>query len=404
MKYLIPYCILGYLILCTINSQAKSTTQLKENDSLNMEAVKNRPLSNLGQSNIAIGGYLEAHWQYYSTEGESKGHQFLLPRMSLFISSSISERIQFLSEVELEDGGNKIGIEFAALDLQLHPFINLRGGIIMNPIGAFNQNHDGPKWEFAERPIAMNQMLAATWSTIGFGSYGKFAKNQWVYAYEAYISGGFDESIIDNTEGKTFLPASKKNIERFNTISSGLPSFTGKISIKNRKIGELGLSYMGGIYNKIIEEGEEVASKMPLHIAAIDFNTKLKWGTKIITEIAYINLETPEYITPEYGNAQWGGYIDIIQPIYRGEILNWKQSVLQLALRLEYVDWNIGRMTNYDNTIKGEEMWSIMPGISYRPNDKTVIRASYRFRRDYDFLKNPGKNTGGFTFGISSYF
>jgi len=170
MRYLIPYYILSYLIFSVINSQAKSTIQLKENDSLNMEAVKNRPLLSLGQSNIAIGGYLDAHWQYYSTEGESKGHQFLLPRMSLFISSPISERIHFLSEVELEDGGNKVGIEFAAIDLQLHPMINLRGGIIMNPIGAFNQNHDGPKWEFAERPVAMNQMLAATWSTVGFGS------------------------------------------------------------------------------------------------------------------------------------------------------------------------------------------------------------------------------------------
>ena len=43
----------------------------------------------------------------------------------------------------------------------------------MNPIGAFNQNHDGPKWEFVDRPISATQMLPATWSNVGFGLYGK---------------------------------------------------------------------------------------------------------------------------------------------------------------------------------------------------------------------------------------
>ena len=85
--------------------------------------------------------------------------------------------------------------------------LNLRGGLILNPIGSFNQNHDGPKWEFTDRPIAMTQLLPDTWSNAGFGLYGKQYTNHWMYGYEFYLTGGFDNAIIDNTQGKTFLPA-----------------------------------------------------------------------------------------------------------------------------------------------------------------------------------------------------
>ena len=61
--------------------------------------------------------------------------------------------LNFYSEIEFEDGAKEIGIEFASLDLEFSPQLNLRAGIILNPIGSFNQNHDGPKWEFVDRPV-----------------------------------------------------------------------------------------------------------------------------------------------------------------------------------------------------------------------------------------------------------
>tara|TARA_Y100001980_G_C14556926_1_gene354557 strand:+ start:195262 stop:195564 length:303 start_codon:yes stop_codon:yes gene_type:complete len=73
-------------------------------------------------------------------------------------ASSIHRKIKFLSEIEFEEGGEEVAIEFAALDVNFHPLVNLRGGIVMNPIGAFNQNHDGPKWKFIDRPIAATEM------------------------------------------------------------------------------------------------------------------------------------------------------------------------------------------------------------------------------------------------------
>lgn len=113
--------------------------------SLNMDAVYNRPFLGLGKLPVSIGGYAEVNWQRMVTDGISDGHQFQMRRLTLFVASTISKKIKFLTEIELEEGGSKLAIEFASVDVEFHPLLNLRGGIIMNPIGAFNQNHDGPK-------------------------------------------------------------------------------------------------------------------------------------------------------------------------------------------------------------------------------------------------------------------
>lgn len=43
------------------------------------------------------------------------------------------------------------------------------------------------------------------------GAHGKFFKNSWVFGYEAYLTNGFDDNIIDNELNRTNLPASKAN-------------------------------------------------------------------------------------------------------------------------------------------------------------------------------------------------
>jgi hypothetical protein len=371
---------------------------------LNMDAVYNRPFLSYGKLPVSVGGYAEANWQHIGTDGVSEGHQFQMRRMTLFVASTISKKIKFLSEIEFEEGGREIAIEFASLDVEFHPLLNLRGGIIMNPIGAFNQNHDGPKWEFTDRPISATQLLSATWSNAGFGLFGKTYKNDWMFGYELYLSGGFDNAIIDNEESKTFLPASKENEERFEESASGTPLTTAKVAIRHNKFGEIGLSYMGGIYNTFQDDGIVLDEKRRLNVFAIDYNTTLpKTNTFITGEWAWVNLDVPETYTQQYGNKQYGGFLDIVQPILKRKMFGWDNATLNLACRLEYVDWNVGTFKETGENI-GDELWSIMPAISFRPTPQTVFRLNYRIQRQIDLLNNDPSKTGGFSFGISSYF
>lgn len=371
---------------------------------MNMDAVYNRPFLQIGNLPASIGGYLEADYQYMGEDGITDGHSFRVPRFTLFVASSIHRKIKFLSEIELEEGGRKISIEFAALDFNFHPLLNLRGGVVMNPIGAFNQNHDGPKWEFVDRPIAMTDMLAATWSNVGFGLFGKYYSKDWAFGYEAYLTNGFDNSIISNDQNKTFLPATKENAERFEESTNGQPLITGKIAVKNNKIGEIGLSYMGGIYNKFEDDGLILDLKRRVDVFAVDFNTTIsKTKTYLVGEWAWVMVDIPKTYSQQFGDRQKGGFVDVVQPILRGKLAGFDRAVLSLAFRLEYVDWNVGKFMETNANIS-DDLWAVVPAVSFRPVPQTVIRFNYRYMQQQDILGNPPSKVGGIQFGVSSYF
>ncbi len=371
---------------------------------LNMDAVYSHPFLGLEKLPVSLGGYAEVNWQHIGTDGVSEGHQFQMRRMTLFVASTINKKIKFLSEIELEEGGKEIAIEFAAIDFEFHPLLNLRGGIVMNPIGAFNQNHDGPKWEFTDRPISATQMLPATWSNAGFGLFGKTYKNDWMLGYEAYLTGGFDNSIVDNEQNKTYLPSSKNNPERFEENASGTPLYTGKVAVRHTKIGEFGLSYMSGIYNKFEDDGIVIDEKRRCDAFALDYNHTIpKLKTFITAEWAWVNVQLPDKFTQQYGNKQQGGFLDIVQPVLRRRIAGWDNAVLNLSCRFEYVDWNVGTFRETGDNI-GEDLWSIMPAFSFRPTSQTIFRLNYRHQRQSDIFGNEPSKTGGFSFGISTYF
>jgi hypothetical protein len=371
---------------------------------LNMDAVYNRPFLSVGKLPVALGGYVEANWQHLGTDGISEGHQFQMRRLTLFIASGISRRIKFLSEIELEDGTKEINIEFASIDFEFHPLLNLRGGVVMNPIGAFNQNHDGPKWEFIDRPVSATQLLPATWSNVGFGLYGKLYQNNFVYAYEFYLTNGFDDQIISNAENKTFLPASKLNKDRFEESFNGVPLVTGKIALRHKNVGELGLSYMSGVYNKFIEDGLVLDEKRRLHTWAVDFNTLIPITQTYLTgEWAFIKVNVPETYGQQYGKNQFGGFLDIVQPVAKGNIAGFSQSILNAVCRVEYVDWNKDTFDETGSNIR-EDFFSLVPGVSWRPNAQTVVRLNYRYNWQTDLFGNPASKTAGFQVGFSSYF
>ncbi len=371
---------------------------------LNMDATYNRPFLNVGKMPVALGGYLEANTIYSSTDGVSEGLSFQARRLTIFMSASISKRIKFLAEIEFEDGAKEIAIEFAAMDVAFHPLLNFRGGIIMNPIGAFNQNHDGPKWEFVERPDVAVSLLPATWSNVGFGLYGKTHSGKWIFGYEAYLTNGFNDDIINNDENKTFLPAAKGNEDRFEESNNGKAMLSGKISIKNRGFGEVGISYMGGVYNKFIDDGIIKDKKRRVNVFAIDFNTTIKKsGTYIVGEVAYNLVDVAETYTQQYGEKQWGVFIDIVQPVLRRNIFDWQNASLNLAARFDYVDWNVGSF-NETGTSIGDQLLAITPAISFRPSSQTVFRLNYRYQWQKDILNNPAARTATWLFGFSTYF
>jgi hypothetical protein len=388
----------------TDSSFIKTIPQDTSRSKMNMDAIYNRPFLQMGKLPVSVGGYVEANSSYFGTDGVSEGLSFQVPRMTVFISSSIKKRIKFLSEIEFEEGGREVNIEFASMDMEFHPLLNLRGGIVMNPIGAFNQNHDGPKWEFIDRPISSTTIIPSTWSNVGFGLFGKYAYKKWIWAYEAYLTNGFDDQIISNTQNRTFLPVSKQNPDRFEESFNGVPLTTLKTAIKHRKIGEIGISWMGGVYNKFEEDGLKLDKRRRVDLFAIDFNTILpKINTYINGEWVWAFIDVPTTYTQQFGSKQQGGFVDIVQPIIKRTMFGWENSTINIALRTEYTDYNVGKFNETGEDIS-DYVVAVVPALSFRPSQQTVIRANYRYMWQHDFLGNPPSRTAGLQIGFSTYF
>ncbi len=114
-------------------------------------------------------------------------------------------------------------------------------------------------------------------------------------------------------------------------------------------------------------------------------------------------MNVPDTYTEQFGEKQQGGFIDLVQPVLKRPILGFSNSVLNAAVRLEYVDWNKGKFRSTGDNIS-DDVFSIVPQISWRPTAQTIIRLNYRYNWQKDILGNPPARMAGFQFGISTYF
>lgn len=360
----------------------------------------NRPFTQ-GDKRTAVGGYIEANTNYFTTDGVTDGFSMEMRRFNLFLYSQISPRIRMLSELEFEHGTEEIALETAILDFTVDPAFNFRGGILLAPIGSFNQNHDSPLWEIVDRPLVSTEIIPSTLSEVGFGIFGKFYHSHMVFTYDLYVVNGLQDGVLLNDQGRTSLAAGKSE-EMFAEDNNGTPMYTGKLGVRHRKLGEIGLSYYGGTYNTFRLDGADIDSKRNLNIMAFDFNTSYK-KLKIQGEFAYNTVDVTSGLEELYGDKQWGAFIDFTYPILKKRILKYENTVFNTTLRLEQIDYNVGTFAS-TNTNIGDEVKAVVFGLSLRPAPTTVLKLNYRYHWASDFLDNAKAKTAGIQVGFATYF
>jgi hypothetical protein len=362
--------------------------------------VYNRPfLASIGRT--AVGGYVEGNTNYFHQDGVSEGFSMELRRFNVFLFSSIGSRIRFISELEFEDGAEEIALETALIDFIVNPSFVVRAGVLLPPIGAFNVNHDSPRWEFVDRPLVSTEIIPATLSEVGFGAHGRLFPRGFTITYDAYVSNGLGDGVILNDVGRTRL-ASGKGTGLVAGDNNGRPVVSGRLGFQRRNLGELGISYYGGTYNTFSSEGLEVDAKRAVRLAAVDLNTEVQ-TVSVRAELAFAWIDVPDDLRELFGERQWGVHLDAVVPVLRPRIRGLTDPVLSAIARLERVDFNRGRFTSTGDAI-GDEIDAFTLGMSFRPAAGTVFKANYRFQRMRDFQGNDPLRRAGFQFGIATYF
>lgn len=84
--FLVFLIAFGFTVQAQIDPELlRNPSQTSDSLTLNMDAVYNRPLLQAGKLPVALGGYMEANYQYLGQDGVTEGHQFQMRRLTLFV-------------------------------------------------------------------------------------------------------------------------------------------------------------------------------------------------------------------------------------------------------------------------------------------------------------------------------
>lgn len=324
----------------------------------------------------AIGGYAEAHARWEEVEGLKDDAGFEAKRFNLFTHTRVSDFVRLGAELEFEDGGREIKLEFAAIDLMLHPAFALRGGMILSPLGKFNLAHDSPANEFTDRPLVSTELIGVALSEPGFGALGQLAFGGGArLTYELYATNGFHSGLIDDSEEGTRIPFGRGNFEDNN----GSPAAVGRVAWSPGVDHEIGLSAHHGAYNVFNLEGTRIDERRDLTIAVLDAETRLL-GTTLSGEGAIATIDVPPGLVGIYAAKQYGWYVEAVRDVARGLVRTMPGSAFALKARWDYV--------KFDADIPGESAGQITVGVNFRPTRDSALKLDYVRGRGRDRFNN----------------
>jgi len=375
-------------LLCSI-ATAQDTTKVPP-------AVKggiyDRPYIFKPSSRIAIGGYAESMVRSEYEAGLSEGVSFEARRFNIFLFSSISSLIKLTSELEFEHGTEEIKLETALIDVQFSDALNLRGGILLSPLGKFNLAHDSPRNEFNDRPLVSTRIIPATLSEAGFGFYGSLYPS---YAhrvtYELYLVNGLNDGVILGGDG-TSIPDGRP--AAFEEDNNGSPAVVGRVAWLPDIGVELGVSMHTGAYNTYMVEGLSVDTRRSLTIVAVDAEYEW-WVLSFKGEYARARVDVPTSLLGLYAQHQEGFYGQAMCTFMREVLPMFPQSSLSAGGRFDLID--------LDTEVKGENTKRLSVGLNLHLVPETVLKLDYQHNWTLDRIGNETRRAV-IQFGIATYF
>lgn len=162
---------------CQTISQDTTATNQQQN------AVQNILAGNISKG-VTIGGYAQVDYN----QPEGKNGKLDVHRMVMLLGYKFNDKVQFVTEIEYEHV-KEVFVEQAFLSYSLNDNLNIRGGLMLVPMGIVNEYHEPTTFNGVERPNVDKSIVPSTWREIGIGVSGRL--NEASLRYQAYIFNGF---------------------------------------------------------------------------------------------------------------------------------------------------------------------------------------------------------------------
>jgi len=292
------------------------------------------------QRGVSLAGYGEMLYENFARTNESsarvnRGTQLDFLRAVFYAGYRFDNKFIFNSEIELEHA-NEISVEFAYIDYLAHPSFNLRGGMVLVPMGLTNEFHEPNVFLGARRTETETRIIPSTWRENGFGVLGSAGK----FSYRTYVISGLNAGGF-TADG---LRGGRQKGSRSRTTD---PAFVGRLDFNPVPGAFIGGSFYtgGSAQNQFQVDGRTLAVQTTIgeihgQVQMRGVDVRGLFARANLDDVAELNRARNLTGLSSVGQAMQGGYLQLgynvlsqirensaITPYYRFEKVNTHEEV-----------------------------------------------------------------------------
>lgn len=339
---------------------------------------------------VTIGGYGEILYN----QPQGKNGEIDVQRLVMLFGYKFDNRVQFVTEIEFEHV-KEVYVEQAFVNYTVANGINIRGGLMLVPMGIINEFHEPTTFNGVERPSMDNAIVPTTWREIGIGVSGRL--NTIGLGYQAYLFNGFlsHDGNVGKLRGSNGLRGGRQKgaestLDHIN-LSTKL-DYYGLINLR------LGFSTYFGRTQAVDEQNAIPGSDVGVAMLGFDARYRRQGftarGQYIITNLT--DTEAYNQLTGNDLGSQLGGYyLEVAHNLLP------LQNSQRLDAFIRYEDYNthqkvangISRNLAYDR-----QEWTL--GLSYHLSQGSVFKLDYQSKK----TASPDSRYGQFNMGVGVWF
>ncbi len=342
--------------------------------------VANRLLSDYNSSKLTIGGYVQV--DYNEPDGPAAGN-LDVHRLVMLFGYKFTDKLSFLTEIELEHV-KEVFVEQAFVNYNINTNFNVRGGLMLVPMGIINEYHEPPVFYGVERPGIDHDIVPTTWRELGVGISGKIDAVS--LRYQAYIFNGF--ASYKNGEG---LLRGKDGLRKGRQKGAESIINTPNLSAKVDYYGILGLKLgLAGYFGKTQTDDTSVeGSRVGVSMIGLDARYKLR-NLELKGQYIYTALSDTEKYNDltgkDLGSKMNGYYVEAAYNFMSLFNRNTNKSLVAFG-RYESYDTHsstagdLNKNPAYDRNI-------VTAGLDFKLSPGVALKADYQWFDNADPLSN----------------
>ncbi len=383
--------ILSMAILVSSFGFAQNTTDDTATTKNQQQNAAQTILNGNLKKGVTVGGYAQVDYN----QPEGGNGKLDVHRLVMLLGYKFSDKVQFVTEIEYEHV-KEVFVEQAFLQYRLNDNVNLRGGLMLVPMGIVNEYHEPTTFNGVERPNVDKSIVPSTWREVGIGVTGRL--NEANLRYQAYIFNGFA-----SVNGSKHLGGSnglRNGRQKGAESTINTPNLSAKVDYYGISGLRLGLSGYFGRTQAADAVDKEVGADVGISMIGLDARYAKKRfsarGQYIHAKLSDTKAYNTKYTT-DLGSELKGWYAEAAYNLL--PLAN--EQKLDAFLRYESYDTHaatedagISRSLGYNRN-----EWTA--GLSFHVAQGAVVKADYQL---FDNAVTNNKTKGQLNLGFGVWF